>query len=125
MIKATLGIDGASEATITASIQALSPKIMVEAGVDSSVVDAYAAEEKKSNGTVDWDNNTGKVDAWAAQMHTSNGTVNWTNNTANVKTSFTATGTVNWTNANAPSKGSGGASGTAHASGTVQQKPEE
>ena len=98
-IKATLGIDGASEATITASIQALSPKIMVEAGVDSSVVDAYAAEEKKSNGTVDWDNNTGKVDAWAAQMHTSNGTVNWTNNTANVKTSFTATGTVNWTNA--------------------------
>lgn len=81
-IKATLGIDGTSEATITASIQALSPKIMVEAGVDSSVVDAYAAEEKKSNGTVDWDNNTGKVDAWAAQMHTSNGTVNWTNNTA-------------------------------------------
>lgn len=118
-IKATLGIDGTSEATITASIQALSPKIMVEAGVDSSVVDAYAAEEKKSNGTVDWDNNTGKVDAWAAQMHTSNGTVNWTNNTANVKTSFTATGTVNWTNANAPSKGSGGASGTAHAFGTA------
>lgn len=118
-IKATLGIDGTSEATITACIQALSPKIMVEAGVDSSVVDAYAAEEKKSNGTVDWDNNTGKVDAWAAQMHTSNGTVNWTNNTANVKTSFTATGTVNWTNANAPSKGSGGASGTAHAFGTA------
>ena len=118
-IKATLGIDGTSEATITASIQALSPKIMVEAGVDSSVVDAYAAEEKKSNGTVDWDNNTGKVDAWAAQMHTSNGTVKWTNNTANVKTSFTATGTVNWTNANAPSKGSGGASGTAHAFGTA------
>ena len=118
-IKATLGIDGTSEATITASIQALSPKIMVEAGVDSSVVDAYAAEEKKSNGTVDWDNNTGKVDAWAAQMHTSNGTVNWTNNTADVKTSFTATGTVNWTNANAPSKGSGGASGIAHASGTA------
>ena len=118
-IKATLGIDGTSEATITASIQALSPKIMVEAGVDSSVVDAYVAEEKKSNGTVDWDNNTGKVDAWAAQMHTSNGTVKWTNNTANVKTSFTATGTVNWTNANAPSKGSGGASGTAHAFGTA------
>lgn len=118
-IKATLGIDGTSEATITASIQALSPKIMVEAGVDSTVVDAYAAEEKKSNGTVEWDNNTGKVDAWAAQMHTSNGTVNWTNNTANVKTSFTATGTVNWTNANAPSKGSGGASGTAHAFGTA------
>lgn len=33
-IKATLGIDGTSEATITASIQALSPKIMVEAKED-------------------------------------------------------------------------------------------
>ena len=33
-IKATLGIDTTSEATITASIQALTPKMMVEAGVD-------------------------------------------------------------------------------------------
>lgn len=113
-IKATLGINGESEATITASIEALTPKMMVEAGVDSSLVDAYAAEEKKSKGTVNWDNETGKVDSWAAQMHTSNGTVNWTNNTTNVKTSFTATGHVNWINANAPSKGSGGANGTAH-----------
>lgn len=118
-IKATLGINGESEATITASIEALTPKMMVEAGVDSSLVDAYAAEEKKSKGTVNWDNETGKVDSWAAQMHTSNGTVNWTNNTTNVKTSFTATGHVNWINANAPSKGSGGANGTAHAAGTA------
>lgn len=118
-IKATLGINGESEATITASIEALTPKMMVEAGVDSSLVDAYAAEEKKSKGTVNWDNETGKVDSWAAQMHTSNGTVNWTNNTTNVKTSFTATGHVNWINANAPSKGSGGANGTAHADGTA------
>lgn len=118
-IKATLGINGESEATITASIEALTPKMMVEAGVDSSLVDAYAAEKKKSKGTVNWDNETGKVDSWAAQMHTSNGTVNWTNNTTNVKTSFTATGHVNWINANAPSKGSGGANGTAHAAGTA------
>ena len=34
-IKATLGINGESEATITASIEALTPKMMVEAGVDS------------------------------------------------------------------------------------------
>lgn len=118
-IKATLGIDTTSEATITASIQALTPKMMVEAGVDSSVVDAYAAEEKKSQGTVDWDNNTGKVDAWAAQMHTSNGQVNWTNNTSQVKTSFTATGTVNWTNTSAPTKGTIGVNGTAHVSGSA------
>lgn len=118
-IKATLGIDTTSEATITSSIEALTPKMMVKAGVDSSLVDAYAAEEKKSKGTVNWDNKTGKVDSWAAQMHTSNGIVNWKNNTANVKTSFTATGHVNWINANAPSKGSGGANGTAHADGTA------
>lgn len=72
-IKATLGIDGTSEATITSSIQALSPQIMVKAGVDSAVVDTYAAEEKKSNGTVDWKNNTGVVDAWASQMHSLTG----------------------------------------------------
>lgn len=118
-IKATLGINGESEATITASIEALTPKMMVKAGVDSSLVDAYAAEEKKSQGKVDWDNNTGKVDSWAAQMHTSNGQVIWTNETSQVKTTFTATGTVNWRNANAPSKGSGGANGTAHADGTA------
>lgn len=118
-IKATLGINGESEATITASIEALTPKMMVEAGVDSSVVDAYAAEEKKSEGTVDWDNETGKVDAWAAQRHVSNGVVNWENNTANVKTSFTATGTINWTNTKAPTGGTGGANGTAHVSGTA------
>lgn len=118
-IKATLGINGESEATITASIEALTPKMMVKAGVDSSLVDAYAAEEKKSQGKVDWDNNTGKVDSWAAQMHTSNGQVIWTNETSQVKTTFTATGTVNWRNANAPSKGSGGANGTANADGTA------
>ena len=118
-IKATLGINGESEATITASIEALTPKMMVKAGVDSSLVDAYVSEEKKSQGKVDWDNNTGKVDSWAAQMHTSNGQVIWTNETSQVKTTFTATGTVNWRNANAPSKGSGGANGTAHADGTA------
>ena len=118
-IKATLGIDTTSEATITSSIEALTPKMMVKAGVDSSLVDAYAAEEKKSHGKVDWDNDTGKVDSWAAQMHTSNGQVIWTNETSQVKTTFTATGTVNWVNANAPSKGSGGANGTAHADGTA------
>lgn len=97
-IQAQLNIDTTSEATITSSIQALTPEIMVKAGVDSAVVDAWAAEEKKSDGTVKWKNDTGTVDAWAAQMHTSNGTVSWTNDVSQVKTTFTATGTVNWTN---------------------------
>lgn len=118
-IKAQIHLDDTSVDGITSYIEGLTPKAMVEMGVDSSLVDAYVSEEKKSQGKVDWDNNTGKVDSWAAQMHTSNGTVNWTNNTTNVKTSFTATGHVNWINANAPSKGSGGANGTAHVDGTA------
>ena len=118
-IKAKLGIDTTSANTITSYVKGLTPEVMVKMGVKSDAVDAYAAKEKKSSGTVNWKNNTGLVDAWAAQMHTSNGTVTWTNNTANVKTSFTATGHVNWTNTKAPTKGSGGANGTAHASGTA------
>lgn len=90
-----------------------------KAGVDSSVVDAYAAEEKQSSGKVTWDNETGAVDAFAAQVHRSSGLVSWGNETSRVKTHFTATGTVNWTNTTPPTKGAGGANGTAHASGTA------
>lgn len=118
-IKAQIHLDDTSVDGITSYIEGLTPKAMVEMGVDSSLVDAYVSEEKKSQGKVDWDNNTGKVDSWAAQMHTSNGQVIWTNETSQVKTTFTATGTVNWRNANAPSKGSGGANGTAHVDGTA------
>ena len=105
--------------TITASLQALSPEIMVKAGVDPSAVDAYAAEEKQSSGKVTWDNETGAVDAFAAQVHRSSGLVSWGNETSRVKTHFTATGTVNWTNTTPPTKGAGGANGTAHARGTA------
>lgn len=118
-IKATLGIDGSSEASITASIQGLSPEIMVKAGVDSSAVDAYAAEEKQSSGKVTWDNETGAVDAFAAQVHRSSGLVSWGNETSRVKTHFTATGTVNWTNTTPPKSGGNSANGTAHARGTA------
>lgn len=120
-IKAQLGLDDSTSATITASIQALTPpELKVRAGVDTTEVDAYAAEEKQSNGTVTWGNETGDVDAWAAQMHKSKGTVTWGNDITRVKTSFTATGTVNWTNTTPPSGGTHGLNGTAHASGTAQ-----
>ena len=118
-IQAKLNIDTTSADTITASLQGLTPEIMVQAGVDSSLVDAWASEEKKSEGKVNWTNETGAVDAWAAQMHTSNGQVTWTNDVSQVKTSFTATGTVNWTNTTPPSGGTHGVNGTAHAAGTA------
>lgn len=118
-VKAKLGIDGTSVASIQASIQGLTPEVMVKAGIDSSEVDAYAAQDKKSGGTVKWKNDTATVDAWAAENHTSNGTVIWGNNTAAVKTSFSAEGVVHWTNTTPPSGGGHSVNGTAHASGTV------
>ena len=118
-IQAKLNIDTTSADTITASLQRLTPEIMVQAGVDSSLVDAWASEEKKSEGKVNWTNETGAVDAWAAQMHTSNGQVTWTNDVSQVKTSFTATGTVHWTNTTPPSGGTHRVNGTAHAAGTA------
>lgn len=118
-VKAKLGIDGTSVASIQASIQGLTPEVMVKAGIDSSEVDAYAAQDKKSGGTVKWKNDTATVDAWAAENHTSNGTVIWGNNTVAVKTSFQATGVVNWVNSNPPSGGGNSVNGTAHASGTA------
>lgn len=118
-VKAKLGIDGTSVASIQASIQGLTPEVMVKAGIDSSEVDAYAAQDKKSGGTVKWKNDTATVDAWAAENHTSNGTVIWGNNTAAVKTSFSAEGVVHWTNTTPPSGGSHSVNGTAHASGTA------
>lgn len=122
-IQAKLNIDTTSADTITASLQGLTPEIMVQAGVDSSLVDAWASEEKKSEGKVNWTNETGAVDAWAAQMHTSNGQVTWTNDVSQVKTSFTATGTVHWTNTTPPSgaksSGANSVNGTAHVNGTT------
>lgn len=118
-VKAKLGIDGTSVASIQASIQGLTPEVMVKAGIDSSEVDAYAAQDKKSSGTVKWKNDTATVDAWAAENHTSNGTVIWGNNTAAVKTSFSAEGVVHWTNTTPPSGGGNSVNGTAHASGTA------
>lgn len=118
-VKAKLGIDGTSVASIQASIQGLTPEVMVKAGIDSSEVDAYAAQDKKSGGTVKWKNDTATVDAWAAENHTSNGTVIWGNNTAAVKTSFSAEGVVHWTNTTPPSGGGHSVNGTAHANGTA------
>lgn len=65
------------------------------------------------------ENDTATVDAWAAENHTSNGTVIWGNNTAAVKTSFSAEGVVHWTNTTPPSGGGHSVNGTAHANGTA------
>lgn len=119
-VKVKLGLGDTSSLTaIQSAIQGMTPELLVKAGVDSSEVDAYASQEKKSSGKVKWTNDTGAVDSWASTLHTSNGTVFWQNNVASVKTSFSATGVVNWVNSNPPSGGGHGVNGTAHANGTA------
>ena len=117
-IKATLGIEDTSLDGITEYITALTPEMIVKAGVDPSLVDEYAAAEHNSSGTVTWDNATGAVDSYAASMKAGYGTVYWSNNTAAVKTTFQATGTVHWVNSGGPNK----VNGTAHVSGTANAK---
>lgn len=119
-VKVKLGLGDTSSLTaIQSAIQGMTPELLVKAGVDSSEVDAYASQEKKSSGKVKWTNDTGVVDSWASTLHTSNGTVFWQNNVASVKTSFSATGVVNWVNSNPPSGGGNSVNGTAHANGTA------
>lgn len=119
-VKVKLGLGDTSSLTaIQSAIQGMTPELLVKAGVDSSEVDAYVSQEKKTSGKVKWTNDTGVVDSWASTLHTSNGTVFWQNNVASVKTSFSATGVVNWVNSNPPSGGGNSVNGTAHANGTA------
>lgn len=118
-IMATLNVDTSSMATIQSSISAITPEIMVKAGVDSALVEAYQNAEHNSKGTVTWDNNSSAVDSYAATEKSARGMVTWWNNTNNVKTTFSATGTVNWTNANGPGHASGTMLSPARANGTA------
>lgn len=114
-IDTKLNIDTSSTATIQSSIQALTPEILVKAGVDESAIVAFTSEEKQAQGKVTWTNNTMAVDFYASTQKTANGVVTWTNNTENVRTHFTATGSITWSGSggNAPHQG------TAHANGST------
>ena len=109
-ILATLGIDTTSLDTLNSTINAITPEVMVKAGLDASLIEGYQASEHNAEGTVIWDNNIDKITSWINQSHTASGTVNWGNNTNNVKTHFTASGTINWSS-------SGKAQGTAYVNG--------
>ena len=114
-IDTKLNIDTSSAATIQSSIQALTPEILVKAGVDESAIVAFTSEEKQAQGKVTWTNNTMAVDFYASTQKTADGVVTWTNNTENVRTHFTATGSITWSGSggNAPHQG------TAHANGST------
>lgn len=58
--------------------------------------------------------------AYAAAQKKSDGTVLWSNDISQVKTQFQAVGHINWGNTSAPTNGANSVNGTAHASGTAK-----
>lgn len=120
-VKATLSIDDSSIDTIQDSISSkLTNEVMVKAGIDDSAIIGFQETKHDAKGEVDWDNDTKKVDAYAAAQKQSNGTVLWSNDISQVKTEFHAEGHINWGNTSAPTNGANSVSGTAHISGTAK-----
>ena len=120
-VKATLSIDDSSIDTIQESISSkLTNEVMVKAGIDDSAIIGFQETKHDAKGEVDWDNDTTKVDAYAAAQKKSDGTVLWSNDISQVKTQFQAVGHINWGNTSAPTNGANSVNGTAHASGTAK-----
>lgn len=108
-----LGVDTTKTATeINTAIGNIDAKLMVECGLDATLIEGYQAAEHTTNGEVIWNNNTQAVTEWMNQSHETNGTVIWDDDTTNVKTHFSATGTINWSGAQK-------VNGTAHSSGNA------
>lgn len=80
-IKAKLGIEGADEASLTASIQAaisgMTESTLVTLGVDSSLVDTYLASEHDSTGIVHYSADTAIPDAYEKRSHSISATITW------------------------------------------------
>lgn len=120
-VKATLSIDDSSIDTIQDSISnKLTNEVMVKAGIDDSAIIGFQETKHDAKGEVDWDNDTTKVDAYAAAQKKSDGTVLWSNDISQVKTQFQAVGHINWGNTSAPTNGANSMNGTAHVSGTAK-----
>ena len=120
-VKATLSIDDSSIDTIQDSISnKLTNEVMVKAGIDDSAIIGFQETKHDAKGEVDWDNDTTKVDAYAAAQKKSDGTVLWSNDISKVKTQFQAVGHINWGNTSAPTNGANSVAGTAHVSGTAK-----
>lgn len=120
-VKATLSMDDSSIDTIQDSISnKLTNEVMVKAGIDDSAIIGFQETKHDAKGEVDWDNDTTKVDAYAAAQKKSDGTVLWSNDISQVKTQFQAVGHINWGNTSAPTNGANSVNGTAHVSGTAK-----
>lgn len=100
-------------AVVTSTIEAITPTMIVQAGVDPTLVDEYEAAEHTTEGTVIYNVNSKAVDRYTAPSKY--GTVTYTAR-MNSWTAPTKYGTVIYT---AKMSGTTRAEGTAHAHGTV------
>lgn len=114
-IMAELNIDPASSASISSQISAITPEMLVKAGVDKSQVDGYKPEDKDA--TVKYDVDSSLVDAY--DPRDKNATVKYSPDTSNLPTSFsTITRKVNYVAIG--DTGLGRVNGSAHANGTAR-----
>ena len=110
-VQAGVNLDQASLSTITSSISAISPEVLVKAGVDPAAVDAYDPADKDAK--VKYTVNAAKVNAY--DPPDKDATVIYSPDTSGLPTSFSAiTRTVKY-----KATGDVGVNGTAHAEGTA------
>lgn len=110
-IDTKLNIDTSSAATIQSSIQAITPEILVKAGVDETAIVNYTPGDK--NASVKYKVDSSAVDAWDAPDKRATLTYD-------ITTSGTLPGNKNRTlTYTIKTEGSVGVNGTAHASGST------
>ena len=110
-VQAGVNLDQASLSTISSSISAISPEVLVKAGVDPAAVDAYDPADKDAE--VKYTVNAAKVNAWNAPDK--NATVIYSPDTSGLPNWIPPiTRTVKY-----EATGDVGVNGTAHAEGTA------
>ena len=110
-IDTKLNIDTSSAATIQSSIQALTPEILVKAGVDETAIVNYTPSDKDAS--VKYKVDASAVNQWNAPDKTATLTYN-------ITTAGTLPGNKNRTlTYTIKTEGSAGVNGTAHANGTT------
>lgn len=116
-VTASLGIDPASTETIASTISALTPELMVEAGVDDKAIIGYTPDDKKAMVVYGVDHR--KVDAYNPQNLDRNVTYHViTQGTVPPGGTILNSGSSNKKKSSGKSGGSG-ANGTAHVYGTA------
>lgn len=110
-VQAGVNLDQASLSTISSSISAISPEVLVKAGVDPAAVDAYDPADKDAE--VKYTVNAAKVNAY--DPPDKDATVIYSPDTSGLPTIFSSiTRTVKY-----KATGDVGVNGTAHAEGTA------